>query len=201
MKIPKAISKNNHEYILVKEYPNFILYKDLITGVKECFTPYQLGLIKEQEAARNIRPENVTFLQEVQMNREDLKNYKYNQIWIKDQTEYIETQKENINRLNSILSDMPRGSKQVYDSEAEKLAKLMDQFNNLMDYVIEEKEKQKKIVEIVNRIEFPYKNILFKYYIQGKKLVTVASEMHYNYEYTKKISQIALIKFDEECKK
>ena len=135
------------------------------------------------------------------MNREDLKNYKYNQIWIKDQTEYIETQKENINRLNSILSDMPRGSKQVYDSEAEKLAKLMDQFNNLMDYVIEEKEKQKKIVEIVNRIEFPYKNILFKYYIQGKKLVTVASEMHYNYEYTKKISQIALIKFDEECKK
>ena len=135
------------------------------------------------------------------MNREDLKNYKYNQIWIKDQTEYIETQKETINRLNSILSDMPKGSRQVYDNEAEKLAKLMDQFNNLMDIVIEEKEKQKKIAEIVNRIEFPYKNILFKYYIQGKKLVTVASEMHYNYEYTKKISQIALIKFDEECKK
>lgn len=62
MKIPKVISKNNHEYIFVKEYPNFILYKDLLTGVKECFTPYQLGLIKEQEAARNIRPENVTFL-------------------------------------------------------------------------------------------------------------------------------------------
>lgn len=135
------------------------------------------------------------------MNREDLKKYKYNQIWIKDQTEYIEAQKETINRLNSILSDMPRGSKQVYDNEAEKLAKLIDQFNDLMDHVIEEKEKQKKIVEIVNKIEFPYKNILFKYYIQGKKLVTVASEMHYNYEYTKKISQIALIKFDEECKK
>lgn len=135
------------------------------------------------------------------MNREDLKNYKYNQIWIKDQTEYIETQKETINRLSSILSDMPKGSRQVYDNEAEKLAKLMDQFNDLMDIVIEEKEKQKKIVEIVNKIEFPYKNILFKYYIQGKKLVTVASEMHYNYEYTKKISQIALIKFDEECKK
>ena len=46
--------------------------------------------------------------QEVQMNREDLKNYKYVQIWIKDQTEYIETQKETINKLNSILSDMPK---------------------------------------------------------------------------------------------
>lgn len=42
------------------------------------------------------------------MNREDLKDYKYVQIWIKDQTEYIETQKETINKLNSILSDMPK---------------------------------------------------------------------------------------------
>ena len=73
------------------------------------------------------------------MNREDLKNYKYNQIWIKDQTEYIETQKETINRLNSILSDMPKGSRVVYDNEAEKLAQLMDYFNELMDKVLEEK--------------------------------------------------------------
>ena len=42
------------------------------------------------------------------MNRDDLKNYKYVQIWIKDQTEYIEAQKETINRLTSILSDMPK---------------------------------------------------------------------------------------------
>lgn len=135
------------------------------------------------------------------MNREDLKNYKYNQIWIKDQTEYIETQKETINRLNSVLSDMPKGSRVVYDSEAEKLAQLMDCFNELMDKVLEEKEKQKQIVEIINKIEFPYKNILLKHYIQGKKLVTVASEMRYNYEYTKKSNKIALIKFEEECKK
>lgn len=42
------------------------------------------------------------------MNREDLKNYKYVQIWIKDRIEYIETQKETVNKLNSILSDMPK---------------------------------------------------------------------------------------------
>ena len=38
MKTPKVISKNNNQYILVKEYANFILYKDLLTGVKECFS-------------------------------------------------------------------------------------------------------------------------------------------------------------------
>lgn len=131
------------------------------------------------------------------MNREDLKNYKYNQIWIKDQTEYIETQKETINRLNSILSDMPKGSRVVYDSEAEKIAELMDMFNELMQKIIKEKELQNKIVEQVNKIEFPYRNILYKVYIQGKSLVTVASEMNYSYERMKHMNGIALLKFDE----
>lgn len=131
------------------------------------------------------------------MNREDLKNYKYNQIWIKDQTEYIETQKETINRLNSVLSDMPKGSRQVYDNEAESLTKLMDMFNELMQKIIKEKELQNKIVEQVNKIEFPYRNILYKVYIQGKSLVTVASEMNYSYERMKHMNGIALLKFDE----
>lgn len=48
MKIPKIISKNGHEYIFVKEYPNLILYKDMITGVKETFQRYDLGLVKEK---------------------------------------------------------------------------------------------------------------------------------------------------------
>lgn len=131
------------------------------------------------------------------MNRQDLKNYKYNQIWIKDQTEYIETQKETINRLNSILSDMPKGSRKVNDNEAEKLGNLMDKFNELMNVIIKEKENQKNIVEKINGIEFPYRNILFKVYIQGKSLVTVASEMNYSYERMKHMNGIALLKFDE----
>lgn len=47
MRIPKIISKNNHEYILVKEYPNHILYMDMLTHVKECFSRHELGLVKE----------------------------------------------------------------------------------------------------------------------------------------------------------
>lgn len=134
------------------------------------------------------------------MNREDLKNYKYDQIWIKDQTGYIEAQKETINRLNSVLSDMPKGSRQVYDNEAENLAKLMDIFDELMQKIIKEKELQNKIVEQVNKIEFPYRNILFKVYIQGKSLVKVASEMNYSYVQICRKHGIALNKFDETCK-
>lgn len=131
------------------------------------------------------------------MNREDLKDYKYTQMWIKDQTEYIETQKETINRLNSIISDMPRGSKTAYDTEAEKLSELIDKFDELMNTIIEEKKKQEKILEQVNKIEFPYKNILYKVYIQGKSLVTVASEMNYSYVHICREHGIALNKFDD----
>ena len=131
------------------------------------------------------------------MNRKDLKDYKYTQDWIKDQEEYIQNQIETVNRLNSILSDMPKGSRTVYDNEAEKLASLMDKFNELMDIVIREKEKQRKIVEIINKIDFPYRNILFKVYIQEKSLVTVASEMHYSYRNLCRKHGIALNKFDE----
>ena len=48
-KILKVISKNNKEYIFVKEYPNYIMYKDLLTGVKECFSRQELGLIKKRK--------------------------------------------------------------------------------------------------------------------------------------------------------
>lgn len=131
------------------------------------------------------------------MNRKDLKDYKYTQDWIKDQEEYIKNQMETVNRLNSILSDMPKGSRVVYDNEAEKLASLMDKFNELMDIVIREKEKQKQIIESINKIEFPYRNILFKVYIQGKSLVTVASEMNYSYRDLCRKHGTALNKFDE----
>lgn len=47
MNIPKIISKNNHEYILVKEYPNHVLYMDMLTHTRECFTRHELGMIKE----------------------------------------------------------------------------------------------------------------------------------------------------------
>ena len=50
MKIPKIISKNNHEYILIKEYKNFIMYQDMVTGVKECFNRQALGLVTEMIA-------------------------------------------------------------------------------------------------------------------------------------------------------
>lgn len=59
MKIPKIISKNGHEYIFVKEYKNFIMYKDMIIGTNECFSKYDLGLIEKQKTIRYANKHNI----------------------------------------------------------------------------------------------------------------------------------------------
>lgn len=83
---------------------------------------------------------------------------------------------------------------------AEKLAILLDNVNELMSKILAEQEKQKAILEQLDKVEQPYKLILEKAYIQGKTLVTVASEMNYTYEYIRKANGIALKKFEEVTK-
>lgn len=131
------------------------------------------------------------------MNRKELKDYKYNQEWIKGCLEYIEEYRSTINKLTTVLSDLPKGSRAVYDNEAEKIAKLQDNVKDLLLYINEEQEKQKLILAQLNKVEQPYKVILEKIYICGKSIVTVTSEMNYEYKYMCKQHRIALNKFDE----
>ena len=45
---------------------------------------------------------------EEQMNKNSLKIYRHNQRWINGRLEYIEEYKSRINRLTTVLSDMPK---------------------------------------------------------------------------------------------
>lgn len=135
------------------------------------------------------------------MTREDLKSYKFNQEWIKDRLEYIEELKSMVTNISAVLSDMPKGSRKVEDSMAEKLATLIDSVDDVLFRVTIEDNKQKDILEQLEKVEQPYRLILEKAYIQGKSLVTVASEMKYDYKHMCKMNGIALNKFDEHDKK
>lgn len=132
------------------------------------------------------------------MNRNDLKNYRYNKRWIEGRMEYIEEYKSSITKITTTLSDMPKGSKKVEDSIAEKVAVLLDNVDDLLKKVVEQSNRQKEILEQLEKVEQPYRNILEAVYIQGKTLVTVASEMHYSYERVRHMNGIALKKFDEK---
>ena len=49
MKIPLTITKNRKEYIFVQKYPNFLLYEDLKTKVKECFNFQEIYMDSKNE--------------------------------------------------------------------------------------------------------------------------------------------------------
>lgn len=83
---------------------------------------------------------------------------------------------------------------------AEKVAILLDSVDELLVQIIKEQEKQKEILEQLDKVTQPYKLILEKEFIQGKSLVTVASEMNYTYEYIRKANGTALKKFEEVTK-
>ena len=131
------------------------------------------------------------------MTREDLKDYKHNQEWIKGRLEYIEGYKTSITNITSVISDMPKGSKEVQDSMAEKIATLIDNVDELLARIVKEQEKQKQILEQLDKVEQPYKLILEKQFIQGKSLVIIAGEMGYSYRDICRKNGIALNKFEE----
>lgn len=74
---------------------------------------------------------------------------------------------------------------------------MLDNVNELLEKINKENEKQKAILEQLDKVEQPYRLILEKVYIQGKTLVTVASEMDYDYKHMCYKHGIALKKFDE----
>lgn len=131
------------------------------------------------------------------MNRLDLKQYRYTQEWIKARMEYLEEYKSTITNISQILSDMPKGSRKVEDSAAEKIAKLIDSIDELINKINAHQEKQSKILEQLDKVEQPYRLILDKVYIQGKTLVRVADEMNYSYGDICRKHGIALKKFDK----
>lgn len=65
MGVPKIFSKNNHEYIFVKQVnKTMFLYKDRLYGYNECFKKFDLGMVKEvvKPPKTEVKPERVIFL-------------------------------------------------------------------------------------------------------------------------------------------
>ena len=83
---------------------------------------------------------------------------------------------------------------------AEKVAELIDLQDDYINAMLERDRKQKEILNQLDSVKQPYRLILDNIYIQGKNLVTVASEMKYDYKYICKQHGIALNEFEKHDK-
>lgn len=131
------------------------------------------------------------------MNREDLKNYRYNQKWVEEQISKYEEMKERVYNLSQAIDGMPKAqNKPNYTLED-----LMDKFNEILEIIYENQEKQNNIVKQLDKIEPLYRNILYLRYIKGLDLEEISTEIGYNYYKTCRLNGEALEKFDEVGKK
>lgn len=128
------------------------------------------------------------------MTREDLKKYRGNKLWIDSQMELYQEMKQRAEGLKAVVLDgMPKAkNKPNYAIE-----NLIDKYDFILNELAKEQEKQIEILLQLRKVEDPFRKLLFKYYIQGKKLVRVADEMNYSYDRVKHVHKIALKKFDE----
>ena len=136
------------------------------------------------------------------MNREDLnkckqelKDYRYNKKWIEERLEDIKERRSLLDKITNTLSDMPKGSAKTIDTNIENLVQIMDDTIEIEKYIKDLKEKQIKIENKIDKIEQPYKNILYFRYLKGYNLTEVSEEIEEEYDYTRKLHGIALIKY------
>ena len=133
------------------------------------------------------------------MTREDLINFNINQQWRKARINFCEEQIKTINKLVSVLDDMPKGSRLVYDNEAEKLSKLVDQIKELESQIENAAiEEENRITNQLKQLEPKYGLILYNYYLLGKSIKYIAKEVIFNeVKYTYILKDRALDEFDK----
>ena len=133
------------------------------------------------------------------MTREDLINFNISQQWRRARIEFCEKQIETVGRLTAVLSDMPKGSRKVYDNEAESLSKLIDQIRQLEKEIENEAiEGENKIKKQLDKLEPKHGLLLYNHYILGNSIKYIAREvLHYREKYVYDLKKEALDKFDE----
>lgn len=132
------------------------------------------------------------------MSKEDLINFNISQRWTRARIKFLEEQIKTINKLNSVLSDMPKGSRKVEDNEAESLIMLLDQIEELKaDINNKAIEMENKLKEELNQLEPKYGLLLYHHYILGDSIKYIAKEiLHYREKYVYDLKKEALEKFE-----
>lgn len=133
--------------------------------------------------------------EELNKSKQELKYYIYNKKWIEERLEDIRERRTLLDKITTTLSDMPKGTQKVQDANIESLVKIMDDTTEIEKYIKDLKERQIKIENKIDKIEQPYRNILYFRYIKGYNLTEVSGEIEEEYDYTRKLHGIALIKY------
>ena len=127
------------------------------------------------------------------MNREDLKKYKYNQKWIKRQLERYQEQLSTVMNISASLNGMPKAKNKPNYA----LEELMDKYNEIINILKKDQEKQNEILMHIHKIDEPYRTVLTDKYILEMSLEEISVDIGYAYENVCRMHGTALNMFDD----
>lgn len=138
------------------------------------------------------------------MDRKDLCRYRSETTYIEKQLEDIEIRKERLTKITPNYEESISGSKKINDSIAEKLAKILDDENKILQRTLDRMEERKKIRDAVNSMpnDKNYKTILYCMYISEKpmRIIDMYKEetlpKSYGCKYISSLHQEALEEFE-----
>lgn len=132
------------------------------------------------------------------MTRNELINFSINQKWRRARIDFLEEQIKTIGRLTATLSDMPKGSRKVYDTEAESLTRLMDQIKTLESEIEGTAvEEETRIKEILEKLEPKHRLLLYYHYVLGKSIGYISTNvLFYQRKYIYDLKKEALEEFE-----
>lgn len=131
----------------------------------------------------------------IQEAKKELNEYIYNKRLVDKRIEDIKERKTLIEKITVELSNLPHGSKKIQDTQSETLVEVIDLTNSLELYIKELREKTIIIEQKIDKLDQPFKNILYFKYIKGFNLTEVSNEINKEYDYTRKLHNIAIHKY------
>jgi DNA-directed RNA polymerase specialized sigma subunit len=126
--------------------------------------------------------------------KKELNAYKHNKRLLEKMDEEIEEYRNKATSCTSVLSDMPKGTG-IHDKVAQYASIIADIEAEKMEQRILLEKSRKDIEDIINKIEQPYRNILYFRYIKEETLEEIACDIGYNYRHLCRMHEKALLEF------
>ena len=129
--------------------------------------------------------------------KEELLKYRFKMKRVEQTLDDYERFKTRAEKMTAIISETSAHTNRISDKVGDN-AIMMAELSKKYEIRWREAEKElNRILELINRLDDPYRDILYYRYIKFYDLKTVGDEVGYSYDRIKHLHGIALLKYKE----
>lgn len=113
--------------------------------------------------------------------KEELKQYRFKQSKVDQALEEYEKYKTRAEKMTAIISDVPSRTNKTSDKVGDNAILMADLSREYEHRWIEAEKERSRIINEIDKIDEPYRTILFLRYVEDMSLETIAEQLNYSY--------------------